>query len=88
MNLLIVLTLPERVRNRYLERLREAFPELKVDLVDHHSKVGPYIGSADILVAFGVMLADHVFKEGKRLKWVQALGSGVDGIVDQPSVAF
>jgi len=86
MNLLIVLTLPKPVRNRYYERIKAAFPELKVDMVDHHSKVGPYIGSADILVAFGVMLADHVLKEGTNLKWIQALGSGVDGIVDQPSL--
>jgi phosphoglycerate dehydrogenase-like enzyme len=86
MNLLIVLALPEPVRNRYYEHIRAAFPELKVDLVDHHSKVGPYIESADILVAFGVMLADHVFEAGRNLKWVQALGSGVDGIVDQPSL--
>lgn len=86
MNLLIVLTLPAPVRNRYYEHIRTAFPELKVAMVDHHSKVDPYIESTDILVAFGVMLADHVFKEGKSLKWVQALGSGVDGIVDQPSL--
>jgi phosphoglycerate dehydrogenase-like enzyme len=86
MNLLIVLALPEQMRNRYYERIRAAFPELKVDLVDHHNKVGPHIESADILVAFGVMLADHVFKAGTKLKWVQALGSGVDGIVDQPSL--
>jgi phosphoglycerate dehydrogenase-like enzyme len=86
MNLLIVLTLPEPVRNRYREHIRAAFPEIKVDMADHHTKVGPYIGSADILVAFGVMLADHVFREGTKLKWVQALGSGVDGIVDQPSL--
>jgi len=86
MNLLIVLTLPEPVRNRYYEHIRAAFPELQVDMVDHHTKVDPYIRSADILVAFGVMLADHVFKDGRNLKWVQALGSGVDGIVDQPSL--
>jgi len=86
MNLLIVLTLPEPVRKRYYDHIRAAFPELQVDMVDHHTKVGPHIGSADILVAFGVMLADHVFKDGRNLKWVQALGSGVDGIVDQPSL--
>jgi len=86
MNLLIVLTLPEPVRKRYYEHIRAAFPELQVAMVDHHTKVDPYIGSADILVAFGVMLADHVFRDAGNLKWVQALGSGVDGIVDQPSL--
>jgi len=84
--LLIVLTLPEPVRIKYYNHLKAKFPQIEVNMVDHHSKVGPYIGSADVLVSFGVQLADHVFKEGTRLKWVQALGTGVDGIVDQPSL--
>jgi len=33
-----------------------------------------------------VQLADHVYKEGGKLKWIQALGTGVDGITDQPSL--
>lgn len=85
-NLLIVLTLPEPVRMKYYNHLRAKFPELSVNMVDDHSKVGPYIESADILVSFGVQLADHVYKEGRNLKWIQALGTGVDGIIGQPSL--
>ena len=84
--LLIVLTLPEPVRMKYYNHLRAKFPELTVNMVDHHSKVGPYIATADILVSFGVQLADHVYQEGAKLKWIQALGTGVDGITDQPSL--
>ncbi len=84
--LLIVLTLPEPVRMKYYNHLRAKFPELDVNMVDHHGKVGPYIEAADILVSFGVQLADHVYKEGRNLKWIQALGTGVDGITDQPSL--
>jgi phosphoglycerate dehydrogenase-like enzyme len=82
--LLILLTLPEKVRLRYYDGLRGAFPELAIDLVDHHSKVDPYIGSADILLTFGAHMADHVLEKGKKLRWIQALGTGVDGIVDRP----
>lgn len=85
-NLLILLTLPEPVRMQYYNHLRKTFPQLNVNVVDHHGKVGPHIGSADILLTFGPMMADHVLKEATRLKWIQALGSGVDGIVDQPSL--
>ena len=85
-NLLIMLTLPEKVRNKYYNRLKATFPEINIDMVDHHSKVGPYIGSADILVTFGAHMSDHVLKEGKSLRWVQALGTGVDGIADQPAL--
>src|SRR5882672_2644956 len=82
--LLILLTLPEKIRMQYYQGLREAFPEMNIDLVDHHSKVDPYIGSADILLTFGAHMADHVLEKGKKLKWIQALGTGVDGIVDRP----
>ena len=82
--LLILLTLPEKIRMQYYERLRSEFPGIAIDLVDHHSKVDPYIGSADILLTFGAHMADHVLEKGAKLKWIQALGTGVDGIVDRP----
>jgi D-2-hydroxyacid dehydrogenase (NADP+) len=84
--LLILLTLPEKVRRQYYNGLRGRFPELAIDLVDHHSKIDPYIGSADILITFGAHMADHVLEKGKKLKWIQALGTGVDGIVDRPAL--
>jgi phosphoglycerate dehydrogenase-like enzyme len=83
--LLILLTLPEKVGMQYYSRLRSEFPELAIDLVDHHSKVDPYIGSADILLTFGAHMADHVLEKGTRLRWIQALGTGVDGITDRPA---
>ena len=85
-NLLILLTLPEKVRNKYYAYLKAKFPEIHIDMVDHHSKVGAYIGDADILITFGAHMSDHVLKEGVRLKWVQAVGTGVDGIIGEPSL--
>lgn len=85
-NLLIMLTLPEKVRNKYCSHLKAKFPEVNINVVDHHSKVGPHIASADILVTFGAHMSDHVLKEGTNLKWVQALGTGVDGIIGEPSL--
>ncbi len=83
---LIVLTLPEAIRNRYRDRIAAVAPALHVDVVDHNSKVEPYIERAEILVTFGPMMTNQVFKLAHNLKWVQALGSGVDGITDQPSL--
>ncbi len=85
-NVLIVLTLPEPIRNRYRDRIAAVSRDLHVTLVDHHSKVGPFIADADALVTFGPMMHDDVFAKAARLQWVQALGSGVDGIADQPSL--
>jgi D-2-hydroxyacid dehydrogenase (NADP+) len=85
--LLILLTLPKEVRDTYESRLRKRFPELTIDVVDHFSKAPPFMKSADVLITFGPMMKDEVLREAKNLKWVQALGTGVDGIIDQPSLA-
>jgi D-2-hydroxyacid dehydrogenase (NADP+) len=85
-DLLILLTFPEEVRNQYRDRIKAAFPALRVNVVDHHDKVGPYIADAEILVTFGPMMADHVLHDAKKLRWIQALGTGVDGIADRPSL--
>jgi phosphoglycerate dehydrogenase-like enzyme len=85
-NLLILLTLPEPVRNEYCERLRSRFPELVIDMVDHHSKVGPHIAKTDALLTFAPMLSAKVLEEATRLKWVQALGTGVDNLTDQATL--
>jgi D-2-hydroxyacid dehydrogenase (NADP+) len=85
-NLLILLSLPEPVRNQYRERLQAAFPPLKIDVVDHRSKVGPYIGEADALITFTPMMSDEVVRAAPRLRWIQTLGTGVDNLVDLPSL--
>ncbi|MGC2517711.1 MAG: D-2-hydroxyacid dehydrogenase [Burkholderiales bacterium] len=85
-NLLILLALPEKVRMQYYERLKANFPQVDIHMVDHHSKVDPHIGSTDVLVTFGPMMSEHVLEKAPHLKWIQALGTGVDGIVDRPSL--
>jgi phosphoglycerate dehydrogenase-like enzyme len=85
-NVLILLTLPEPVRGHYRDRLRRRFPDMTIDLVDHHSKVGPYIAAADALVTFAPMLSSQVLQSAPRLKWIQALGTGVDNLIDQPAL--
>ena len=83
-NLLILLTLTPELNSQYRDRIKAKFPQLHVDLVDHHSKVGPYIGNADILLTFAPRLSDEVLRAGTKLKWVQALGTGVDNLIDRP----
>jgi phosphoglycerate dehydrogenase-like enzyme len=83
---LILLTLPEAIRNQYRDRLRKRFPQITIELVDHHSKVGPFIDKADALVTFAPMLSGDVLAAAPRLKWIQALGTGVDNLIDQPAL--
>jgi D-2-hydroxyacid dehydrogenase (NADP+) len=86
LNVLILLTLPEPVRSQYRDRLRNRFPAIRFELVDHHSKAGPHLAAADALVTFAPMLSSQVLESAKRLKWVQALGTGVDNLIDQPAL--
>jgi len=84
--LLVLLTLPPEVTEDYCRRIAQAFPDLRVDFAGHHSEAVPYANSADILLTFGPMLSDSVLRAADRLQWVQALGTGVDNLVDLPSL--
>ena len=86
LNLLLLLTLPETVRLQYYNGLKSRFPKLNINIVDHHSKVSPFIEQADVLVTFGPMMAESVLEQARHLKWIQALGSGVDGITNRASL--
>jgi phosphoglycerate dehydrogenase-like enzyme len=85
--ILILTEIQEAMRARYKAMLLERFPgKLTIDVVGHHNDVDPYIAEIDILLCFSPPMADHVVRKAKKLKWIQALGTGVDNIVDLPSL--
>jgi D-2-hydroxyacid dehydrogenase (NADP+) len=85
-NLLILTEVQEAMRARYKAMLLQRFPQLTINVVGHHNQVDPYIADIDILLCFSPPMADHVVAKAKKLKWIQALGTGVDNIVDLPSL--
>jgi len=85
-NVLILTEVQEAMRARYKAMLLERFPQLTINVVGHHNDVGPYIAGKDILLCFSPPMADHVVRDAPRLKWIQALGTGVDNIIDLPSL--
>ena len=85
-NLLILTEIQEAMRARYKAMLSERFSQLSINVVGHHTKVDPYIADTEILLCFSPPMADHVVRDAKKLKWIQALGTGVDNIVDLPSL--
>jgi phosphoglycerate dehydrogenase-like enzyme len=85
--ILILTEVQEAMRARYRAMLLERFPDkLTIDVVGHHNDVGPYIADVDVLLCFSPPMADHVVRDAGKLKWIQALGTGVDNIVDLPSL--
>jgi D-2-hydroxyacid dehydrogenase (NADP+) len=85
-NLLILTEVQEAMRARYKAMLLERFPQLTINVVGHHNDVGPFIATTDILLCFSPPMANHVVRDAPKLKWIQALGTGVDNIVDLPSL--
>jgi phosphoglycerate dehydrogenase-like enzyme len=85
-NLLILTEVQESMRARYKAMLLERFPQLTINVVGHHNEVGPYIADTDVLLCFSPPMADHVVRDAPKLKWIQALGTGVDNIIDLPSL--
>lgn len=87
-HLLILLTLPPDVTEQYRLRLGRKFPELTIDVCSDKEKAEGAIKAADVLLTFGQMLKNLKFdiKDAVNLKWIQALGTGMDGITDQPSL--
>ena len=85
-HILILTEVQEAMRARYKAMLLERFPQLTIDVVGHHNDVGPYIADTEVLLCFSPPMADHVVAEAPKLRWIQALGTGVDNIVDLPSL--
>jgi len=84
-NVLVILTHAEPVRRRYYDGIKARFPNVVLNVVDHHSKARPYLATADVLLTFGTMTYDRLIDDAPRLRWIQALGTGTDGIIDLPS---
>ena len=86
MSLLMLLTMAPEITAQYYSRLRTKFPQLDIHLIDHPSKGDSHISCADILITFAPMLTDDMVHKATNLKWIQALGTGVDNLVDLPSL--
>jgi phosphoglycerate dehydrogenase-like enzyme len=88
-NAVLLLTLPQKVRDEYKNRILSVFQSVKLDAVEHVRDIDPYMPGADVLITFGPHLqdrADHVFAAAPKLKWIQALGTGIDNIIDRPAL--
>ncbi len=82
-HILILMTWPHPVRFVYEKLIAARFPDLPIRTVATIDEAEEAIGEADIFMTFGVEVKRDIFPRAKRLKWVHAFGTGVDGITDQ-----
>ena len=85
MNIVVLVTIPAQGQY-YLQSLRERYPELNAKLFNSRDEAKAAMADADILFAFGASLKADFFENAPRLKWVHAMGTGVDGIVDSKHI--
>lgn len=88
--LLFILRSHESIRKQYYNGIVQAFPDMTVNIVAKVSDADPYLANAEIIVTHGPHLegkGDYIFSHAPKLKWVQGIGTGVDGIADRPGLS-
>jgi D-2-hydroxyacid dehydrogenase (NADP+) len=84
--IVVYVTIPPQA-GFYREALQAKDPELDVNVfLGDRDGAKAAMADADILMAFGANLGPNFFEHAPRLKWVHALGTGVDGIVDSRQI--
>lgn len=81
--------LPPPARQRCFEFIRDEFPALAVAQAEKFAEINPHIEGAEILITFGAHLgldAGNILGRAKNVRWVMALGTGVDHITDVPAL--
>jgi phosphoglycerate dehydrogenase-like enzyme len=87
LKILVYVTIPEQA-TVYRDTIAAAHPDLDLKTVLSVDEVAADIHDTDILLSFGAALRRRpdVLAKGQRLKWVSALGTGLDGIIDAPTL--
>jgi phosphoglycerate dehydrogenase-like enzyme len=68
----------------YKKALAPKFPELSIHTVAKEEEIGNFIEKMDILLT--IRISDNLIKKASKLKWIQALTTGVDYIIHLPSL--
>jgi D-2-hydroxyacid dehydrogenase (NADP+) len=80
MNLLIL----DPLADEYKKALRPKFPEISIHAAKKEDEIGDFIEKADILLL--IRISNELIKRASNLKWIQALTTGVDYIINLPSL--
>ena len=80
MNLLIL----DPFADEYKKALQPKFSEVSIHAAKKEEEIGEFIEKADILLL--IRISDELIKKASNLKWIQALTTGVDYIINLPSL--
>lgn len=80
MNLLVL----EQRAEEYKKALSQKFPEVIIQAATIEEEVGKFIEQADILLT--IRISNELLRKASKLQWIHALTTGVDYIVNLPSL--
>ena len=80
MNLLVL----DQHAENYKKALAPKFPDVVIHVATHEKEAEQFIEQTDAIVAFRI--PDTLLKKASRLKWIHAMTTGVDYIVNLPSL--
>jgi D-2-hydroxyacid dehydrogenase (NADP+) len=70
----------------YRDRLKAEFPALEVVLAHRPSELPGDLSGIDVLISFAIELKDDFYRRATGLKWIQCLATGVDHVLNCPSL--
>lgn len=73
--------------NSFTSGLAGAFPGLEIVRVGDEEAALREMADTEVLVAFATTISAQLIAAGRKLRWVQALTSGIDGVVKPPGSA-
>jgi phosphoglycerate dehydrogenase-like enzyme len=79
-NLLIL----DQLADEYKKALQSKFPEVMIHTSLREEDIGEFIEEVNVLLTFRI--SDGLIKKAKNLQWIQSIASGVDAIVNLPSL--
>ncbi len=85
-SILILLPWEPSIRHSFEKLIRAHRPDLPIETVGTIAEAREKIVDADIFMGFGAAVTQDIFAAAKRLRWVHAFGTGVDGIIDRPGL--
>ena len=68
----------------FANELSPLFPEVNFSIGSSRDDFGDSMDEYDVLFAFSDFLSPNSFRQKNKIRWVQSLGAGLDGMIDSP----
>jgi D-2-hydroxyacid dehydrogenase (NADP+) len=74
----------DQLAKKYQKALRPKFPEVFIHAAKKEEEIGDFVEKMQILLTFRI--SDDLIKRASKLEWIQSMATGVDYIINLPSL--